>query len=248
MKKQFFGEIIKNDGKNKHFFTNNTWITMGNQQSSINIPDISLKIGFNTQSRTRKVIFCVGSLEFDNPFDVLNFPFEQRPVGLEIIPHGKMRDVKQFRIKFENGSTSCGWFYMDDANPESFQVLPVGRIGQRLRNSQTKFYFCDRIEGTTEWVITFFQVRDVDGNLEFQCSDVEQATFSAGCRITERSIIDTGSTQFPEFEYIAASNEVRLIEPIHQINLGTIYARINNHLQPPIIQMNAFINESSFNE
>jgi hypothetical protein len=215
---------------------------MGNQQSSIiNIPEISLKIGFNTQSRTRRVIFCVGSLEFDTPFDVLYFPSGQHPVGLEIIPHGKMRDVKRFEIIFEDGSTSCGWFYMDDANPQSFQVLPVGRIGRRLRNSETKFYFCDRIEGTTEWVITFFQVRDVDGNLEFQRPDVEQATFSAGCRITERSIIDTGSTQFPEFEYIAASNEVRLIELIHQINLGTIYAIMNHHLQPSTIQTNTFI-------
>lgn len=213
---------------------------MGNQQSSIKNREITLKIGFNRQSRTWKVIFCVGSLEFDNPFDVLNFPFEKHPVGLEIIPHGKMRDVKQYRIIFEDGSTSCGWIYMDDANPESFQVLPVGRIGRRLRNSQTKFYFCDRIEGTTEWVITFFQVRDVHGNLELQRHDVEQATFSAGCRITERSIIDTGSTQFPEFEYIAASNEVLLIE---RIELGTIYAIMNHHLQPPIIQTNAFINE-----
>ena len=207
------------------------------------IPEISLKIGFNTQSRTWKVIFCVGSLEIDNPFDVINFPFEQHPVGLEIIPHGKMRDVKQYRIIFEDGSTSCGWFYMDDANPQSFQVLPVGRIGRRLLNSQTKFYFCDRIEGTTEWVITFFQVRDVDGNLQFQRQDVEEALFSAGCRITERSIIDTGSIRIPEFEYVAASNEVRLIELIHQINLGTIYAIMNHHLQPPIIQTNAFINE-----
>lgn len=219
---------------------------MGNQQSSIKkIPEISLKIGFNRQSRTWKVIFCVGSLEFDNPFDVLNFPSEQRPVGLEIIPHGKMRDVKQFRIIFEDRSTSCGWFYMDDANPQSFQVLPVGRIGRRLRNSETKFYFCDRIEGTTEWVITFFQVRDVDGNLQFHSQNVQEALFSAGCRITERSIIDTGSFFIPEFEYVAASNEVRLIE---QIELGTIYAIMNHHLQPPIIQMNAFINESSFNE
>jgi len=234
MKKKFFCEIIKNDSKNKHFFTNNTWITMGNQQSSIkNIPEISLKIGFDTQLHIWRVIFCVGLFEFDNPFDVLYFPSEQHPVGLEIIPHDKMRDVKRFEIKFENGSTSCGWIYMDEANPKSFQVLPVGRIGRRLRNSQTKFYFCDRIEGTTEWVITFFQVRDVDGNLEFQCPDVEQATFSAGCRITERSIIDTGSTQFPEFEYIAASNEVRLIE---RIDYDTIYAIINHHLQPPTIQ------------
>jgi hypothetical protein len=208
---------------------------MGNHQSSQNIPDISLKIGFNTQSRTWKVIFCVGSLEFDNPFDVLNFPSEQRPVGLEIIHHGKMRDVKRFEIIFEDRSTSCGWFYMDDANPQSFQVLPVGRIGRRLRNSQTKFYFCDRIEGTTQWVITFFQVRDVHGNLEFQRPDVEQATFSAGCRITERSIIDTGSTQFPELEYVAASNEVRLIE---RIDYETIYAIMIRHLQPPIIQTN----------
>ena len=156
-----------------------------------------------------------------------------------------MRDVKRFEIIFEDRSTSCGWFYMDDANPQSFQVLTVGRIGRRLRNSETKFYFCDRIEGTTQWVITFFQVRDVDGNLELQRHDVEQATFSAGCRITERSIIDTGSTQFPEFEYIAASNEVRLIE---RIDYETIYAIMIRHLQPPIIQKNAFINESSFNE
>jgi hypothetical protein len=35
MKKKFFGEIIKNDGKNKHFFTNNTelqWETNKVQQ------------------------------------------------------------------------------------------------------------------------------------------------------------------------------------------------------------------------
>jgi hypothetical protein len=201
---QFFNLIIR-------FYT---VLSSGNKQSSINIPDISLKIGFNTQLRIWRVIFCVGPLEFDTPFDVLYFPSEQHPVGLEIIPHGKMRDVKRFEIKFENGSTSCGWIYMDDANPKSFQVLPVGRIGRRLRNSQTKFSFCDRIDGTTEWVITFFQVRDVDGNLELQRHDVEQATFSAGCRITERSIIDTGSTQFPEFEYIAASNEVRFTKSI----------------------------------
>jgi len=244
MKKNFFGEIIKNDGKNKHFFTNNTWITMGNHQSSQNIPDISLKIGFNTQSRTWKVIFCVGSIEFDNPFDVLNFPFEQHPVGLEIIPHGKMRDVKQYRIIFEDGSTSCGWFYMDDANPQSFQVLPVARIGRRLPNSET-FYFCDRIEGTTEWVITFFQVRDVDGNLQIQSQDVEQGFFSAGCRITERRIIDTGSMIIPEFEYVAASNEVRLIE---RIELRMIYTMMTDYLlQPPIIQTNAFINNSLMN-
>lgn len=205
------------------------------------VPEIGMKIGFNTQSRTWKVIFCVGSLEFDNEFDVLNFPFENHPVGLEIIPHGKMRDVKQFRIIFENGSTSCGWIYMDDANPESFQVLPVARTGRRLINHPTKYYICDRIEGTTEWVITFFQVRDVDGNLELQRHDLEQALFSAGCRITERSIIDTDSTRIPELEYDAASKEVRLIE---LIDYETIYAIMNHHLQPPtIIQTNAFINE-----
>jgi hypothetical protein len=81
---------------------------MGNKQSSIKNREISLKIGFNTQLRIWRVIFCVGPLEFDNLFDVLNFPFEQHPVGLEIILHGKMRDVKKFRIIFENGSTSCG--------------------------------------------------------------------------------------------------------------------------------------------
>lgn len=217
---------------------------MGNQHSSITNREITLKIGFNTQSRTWKVIFCVGSLEFDNPFDVLNFPFEKRPVGLEIIPHGKMRDVKQIRIIFEDGSTSCGWIYMDDANPQSFQVLPVARIGRRLPNSETTFYFCDRIEGTTEWVITFFQVRDVDGNLQFQSQDVEQGFFSAGCRITERRIIDTGSMIMPEFEYVAASNEVRLIE---RIELRTVNAMMNYYLQPPIIQTNAFIYNSLVN-
>jgi hypothetical protein len=192
-----------------------------------------MKVELDMELRIWRVIFCVGSLEFDNPFDVLNFPFENHPVGLEIIPHGKMRDVKQFRIIFEDGSTSCGWFYMDDANPQSFQVLPVARIGRRLPNSETIFYFCDRIEGTTEWVITFFQVRDIDGNLQIQSEDVEQGFFSAGCRITERRIIDTGSMIIPEFEYVAASNEVQLIE---RIELRTIYAIIHDSLQPSIIK------------
>lgn len=206
---------------------------MGNKQSSQKIPDISLKVGFNTQLRIWRVIFCVGSLEFDNPFDVLYFPSEQHPVGLEIIPHSEMREVKKFRIIFEDSSTSCGWIYIDDANPQSFQVLPVGRIGRRLINHQTKFYICDRIDETTEWIITIFEVRDVDGNLEFQCPDVEQALFSAGCRITERIPLDTGSIRIPELEYVAASNEIR---PIQRIELGTIYSIMDYHLRPQIIQ------------
>jgi hypothetical protein len=124
---------------------------MGNQQSSAKIPDISLKVGFNMELQIWRVIFCIGSIEFDNPFDVLYFPSRQHPVRLEIIPHSNMReDIKKFRIIFEDGSTSCGWIYLDNANPQSFQVLPVARTGRRLRNHLTKFYICDRIDETTE--------------------------------------------------------------------------------------------------
>jgi hypothetical protein len=181
----------------------------------------------------------VDSIEFDNPFDVLYFPSGQHPVGLEIIPHHDMRDIKKFRITFEDNSTSCGWFYMDDANPQSFQVLPVARTGRRLRDHPTKFYICDRIDETTTWVITIFEVHDVHGNLKFQNPDVEEALFSAGCRITERITLDTGSTHIPELEYDTDSNEIR---PIQRIELRTIYAMMNDYLQPRIIQTNAFIN------
>ena len=192
---------------------------MGNQQSSTqqNIPDISLKIGFNTQLRIWRVIFCVGSHEFDNSFDVLYF--HSKPIGLEIIPHPQMREVKKFRIIHEDNSTSCGWIYLDNANPQSFQVLPVARIGRRLRNHPTKFYICDRIDETTTWIITIFEVRDVHGNLEIT---VEEPLFSAGCRITERIVIDTGSVRVPNLEYVASSNEIR-----HIPDLGHVL--IENH-------------------
>lgn len=180
---------------------------MGNQQSSAqNIPEISLKIGFDTKLHIWRVIFCIGSIEFDNPFDVLYF--HSKPIGLEIIPHPDMRDVKKFRIIQDDNSTRCGWIYLDNANPQSFQVLPVGRTGRRLRNHPTKFYFCDRIDGTTEWVITIFEVRDVYGNLDTPPLENEYTMFSAGCRITERMILDTGSLRIPELEYVAASNEI----------------------------------------
>lgn len=191
---------------------------MGNQKSSAkNTPEITLKVGFNPELDIWRVIFVVDSIEFDNPFDVLYFPSDKRPVGLEIIPHSNMRDIKKFRILFEDNSTSCKWIYMNDANPESFQVLPVARSGQRLRNHLTKFYICDRIDETTEWVITIFEVRDVHGNLATPPPENEIAIFSAGCRITERSIIDTGSIQIPILEYDAASNEIRLIEQNYTI-------------------------------
>lgn len=183
---------------------------MGNQQSSAqNIPEISLKIGFDTKLYIWRVIFCIGSIEFDNPFDVLYFHSGQHPIGLEIIPHPDMREVKKFRIIHDDNSTSCGWIYLDNANPQSFQVLPVGRTGRRLRNHPTKFYFCDRIDGTTEWVITIFEVRDVYGNLSTSPLENEYTMFSAGCRITDRMRLDTGSLRIPELEYVAASNEIR---------------------------------------
>jgi hypothetical protein len=191
---------------------------MGNQQSSTkNTPEITLKVEFNQELNIWRVIFVVDSIEFNNPFDVLYFPFDRRPVGLEIIPHSNMRDIKKFRILFENNSTSCKWIYMNDANPLSFQVLPVARSGQRLRNHPTKFYICDRIEETTEWVITIFEVRDVHGNLATPPPENEIAIFSGGCRITERSIIDTGSIQIPGLEYDADSNEIQLIEQNYTI-------------------------------
>ena len=213
---------------------------MGNQQSSTqqNIPDISLKIGFNTQLRIWRVIFCVGSHEFDNPFDVLYF--HSKPIGLDIIPHPQMREVKKFRIILDDNSTSCGWIYLDNANPQSFQILPVARTGRRLRNHPTKFYFCDRIDETTEWVITIFEVRDVHGNLDTPPLENEYTMFSAACRIVERMILDTGSIQSPELEYVAASDAIR---PIQLIELGTIYEIMIHLLQPPIIQTKTFINE-----
>ena len=214
---------------------------MGNQHSSIKNEEIALKIGFNMELRIWRVIFCVGPLEFDNPFDVLYFPSGQHPVGLDIIPHSKMReDIKKFRIIFEDGSTSCGWIYLDNANPQSFQVLPVARTGRRLRNHLTKFYICDRIDETTEWVITIFEVRDVHGNLDTPPLENEYTMFSPACRIVERMILDTGSIQIPELEYVVASNAIR---PIQLIELGTIYAMMNDYLQPHIIQTNAFINQ-----
>jgi hypothetical protein len=220
---------------------------MGNQQSSAqNIPDISLKVGFNMELRIWRVIFCVGPLEFDNPFDVLYFPSGQHPVGLDIIPHPDMRDVKKFRIIFEDGSTSCGWIYLDNANPQSFQVLPVARTGRRLRNHPTKFYFCYRIDGTTEWVITIFEVRDVHGNLATPQLENEYTMFSAGCRITERIRFNTGSLHIPELEYVAASNAIRPIQQIERIDIETINAMINYHLRPPVIQTSELINQLNY--
>jgi hypothetical protein len=217
---------------------------MGNQQSSAqNIRKISMKVEFNPELNIWRVIFVVDSIEFNNPFDVLYFYSDQHPVGLEIIPHSDMQEVKKFRIIFEDSSTSCGWIYMDDANPQSFQVLPVARTGQRLRNHPTKFYICDRIEGTTEWVITIFEVRDIHGNLATPPPENEIVMFSAGCRITERSIIDTGSIQIPELEYDAASNENRMIERIYY---ETIYEIMNHHLQQGINQTNVFINQLNY--
>jgi hypothetical protein len=220
---------------------------MGNQQSSEQIiSKISMKVEFNPELNIWRVIFVVKSIEFNNPFDVLYFPSDQHPVGLEIIPHPQMRDIKKFIIRFEDDSTTFRWIYMDDANPQSFQVLPVVRSGRRLRNHPTKFYICDRIEGTTEWVITFFQVRDVNGNLAIPPPENEIVMFSAGCRITERSIIDTGSIQIPELEYDAASNEIRTIQPIHVIDIELIYEIMNHHLQQGINQTNVFINQLNY--
>ncbi len=191
---------------------------MGNQQSSAqNIRKISMKVEFNPELNIWRVIFVVDSIEFNNPFDVLYFPSDQHPVGLEIIHHPQMRDIKKFIIRFEDGSTTFRWIYMDDANPQSFQVLPVLRTGRRLRNHLTKFYIYDRIEGTTDWVITIFEVRDVHGNLATPPPENEIVMFSAGCRITERSIIDTGSIRIPELEYDADSNEIQLIEQNYTI-------------------------------
>jgi hypothetical protein len=183
---------------------------MGNNQSSQKIPPINLKVEFNLQLRVWITFFVVDSIEFYNPFDVLYFPSKKHPVGLEIIPHLEMRDIKKFIIRFEDGSTSCGWIYMDDANPESFQILPVTRTGRRLRNHPTKFYICNQInESTTEWIITIFEVRDVHGNLATPPPEFETTMFSAGCRITDRTIIDTGSNEIPQLEYDIKSNEIQ---------------------------------------
>lgn len=199
---------------------------MGNSQSSIpNISDnISLKVGFNTQLRIWRIIFCVGLQEFNNPFDVLNF--HSKPIGLKIIPHPQMRDIKQAKIMFEDGSSISKWIYLDNANPQSFQVLPVARIGWRLRNHPTKFYICDRIDETTTWRITIFEVRDVHGNLEIP--QEEEALFSAGCRITERIEIDTGSVRVPNLEYVAASNEIQIIRELIETQNNCIHNNIIN--------------------
>jgi hypothetical protein len=206
---------------------------MGNQQSSTNKNrvEISLKFRFDEQLRIWRVIFCVDSIEFDNPFDVVYF--DAKPDGLEIIQHRYMKEVKRIEITCQNASTRTIWIYMDDANPRSFQVLPVARTGRRLRNHLTKFYICDRIEGTTKWVITFFQVRDINGSLATPQVEDNFVIFSTGCWITERSIIDTGSIKIPELEYNSSSNEIQLIK---RIELGIIYLIMDNHLRPQIIQ------------
>lgn len=212
---------------------------MGNQQSStINSTDISMKVELDMELRIWRVIFCVGSREFDNPFDVLYFPSGQHPIGLEISPHPNMRDVKKFRIIFEDNSSISKWIYMDDSNPQTFQVLPVARIGRRLRNHPTKFYICDSIDETMTWIITIFEVRDVHGNLEIP---VEEALFSAGCRITERIVIDTGSVRFPNLEYIAASNEIRHIPDLgHELQMiRELIENRNNRIHNNIININS---------
>ena len=215
---------------------------MGNQQSLAQIiSEISMKVEFDQEIGIWRVIFVVKSIEFNNLFDDLYFPSDQHPVGLEIIPHPQMRDIKKFIIRFEDGSTTFRWIYMDDANPESFQVLPVSRTGWKLRNHPTKFYIYDRIEGTTVWIITSFEVRDVHGNLATPPPENESVVFSTGCRITDRSIIDTGSIEIPELEYDAASNEIRTIQPIHMIDIELIYAIMNHHLRPEIIENNQLI-------
>jgi hypothetical protein len=67
--------------------------------------------------------------------------------------------------------------------------------------------------------------------------------FSAACRIVERMILDTGSIRIPELEYDAVSNKNRPIQQIERIDLETIYAMINYHLQPPVIQTSELINQ-----
>ncbi len=49
-----------------------------------------------------------------------------------------------------------------------------------------------------EWIITIFEVRDVHGNLATPPPEFETVMFSAGCWITDRTIIDTGSNEIPQ--------------------------------------------------
>jgi hypothetical protein len=210
---------------------------MGNQLSStINSTGISMKVELHRELHIWRVIFVVNLIEFDNPFDVLYFPLEQHPIRLEISPHPNMRDVKKFNIIFEDNSSISKWIYMNDTNLESFQVLPVARIGRRLRNHPTKFYICDCIDETTTWIITIFEVRDVHGNLEIP---VEEPLFSAGCRITERIVIDTGSVRVPNLEYVASSNEIRHIPDLGHVLIENHF--INNRLMI-INSINRFYN------
>ena len=89
----------------------------------------------------------------------------------------------------------------------------------------------------TTWMITVYEVRDIDGNLEIPSSDVEIALFSAGCRITDRITIDTGSMIVPTLEYNVASNEIQHLIPI-QIQLNLDFLNINSEIINQIMKSN----------
>lgn len=189
---------------------------MGNQQSSqykIN-ECLYLTVSFDENLQKWKIMFSIrlsqfGNLiEINNEFDTLYF--DKKPVRFNLTNHPKpkLKHIKKIDFFFEDDSSTFQWIFIYESNPKTFQVLPVARTGRRLRNHLSKFYICDRIEGTTDWLITVYEVRDIDGNLEIPDVNVEIRCFSVGCQITDRMIIDTGSTGIPKLIFDSNSNQI----------------------------------------
>ena len=218
---------------------------MGNQQSSQYTISKCLYLTVSLDERLQKwkIMFSIilsrfgNFIEINNEFDTLYF--DKKPVRFNLTNHEnpKLKHIKKIQIFFDDDSENSYWISIDESNPQTFQVLPVARMGKRLQNHQSKFYTCEPVEGTTtSWLITVYQVRDIDGNLEILSPDVEIALFSTGCRITDRITIDTGSVLVPNLEYNIASNKIQLFYPIKIVMIYQLYSELIN---PRIIQNNS---------
>lgn len=125
---------------------------------------------------------------------------------------------------------------MNETDPRTFNILPVARTGNRLRNHPSKYYLYSRVEETTNWLITVYEVRDIDGILQITDTNIEKTCFSVGCQITDRIMIDTGSMLVPNLEYNIASNEIQLF---NTIKIVMIYQLYNELINPRIILNNS---------